>query len=120
MPRVVHFEIPADDVSRAVAFYKKVFDWKLEKWQGPSEYWLATTGKKEEMGIDGALMDRSGPKNVVNTIAVPSLEEYIKRVSAAGGKQVTPTSTIPEIGLFCYCTDTEGNWFGLLQPQMPV
>jgi predicted enzyme related to lactoylglutathione lyase len=32
MPRVVHFEIPADDTGRAVKFYQKVFGWKIEKW----------------------------------------------------------------------------------------
>jgi predicted enzyme related to lactoylglutathione lyase len=116
MPRIVHFEIPADNPGRAVEFYKKVFEWKIEKWQGPMDYWLATTGKEGELGINGAIMDRSGPKSPVNTIAIVSLEDYIRRVSAAGGKQVTPTQTIPGIGLFCYCTDTEGNWFGLLQP----
>jgi len=44
MPRVIHFEIPASDPERASAFYKKTFDWKIEKWPGPTEYWLVTTG----------------------------------------------------------------------------
>ena len=35
MPRVVHFEIPAENPERAAKFYKEVFDWKIEKWQGP-------------------------------------------------------------------------------------
>jgi hypothetical protein len=34
MARVVHFEIPADKPERAVAFYQKVFDWKIEKFPG--------------------------------------------------------------------------------------
>jgi integrase len=32
MPRIIHFEIPADDTDRAVRFYQKVFGWKIEKW----------------------------------------------------------------------------------------
>ncbi len=44
MPRVIHFEIPASDPERAAAFYKKTFGWKIEKWPGPTEYWLVTTG----------------------------------------------------------------------------
>ncbi len=43
MPRVIHFEIPASDPERAAAFYKKTFGWKIEKWPGPTEYWLVTT-----------------------------------------------------------------------------
>ena len=45
MPRVVHFEINADDVERAVQFYSDVFGWKAEKWAGPMEYWLIMTGE---------------------------------------------------------------------------
>ena len=44
MARVVHFELYADDPQRAVAFYEKAFGWKIEKWQGPIDYWLAMTG----------------------------------------------------------------------------
>ncbi len=29
MPRVVHFEIPADDPERAIEFYRQVFGWKI-------------------------------------------------------------------------------------------
>ena len=60
MPRVIHFEIHADDPSRAVKFYTEVFGWKIEKWQGPMDYWLVYTGK-EEPGIDGAIMKREQP-----------------------------------------------------------
>ncbi|MGZ7164485.1 MAG: VOC family protein, partial [Halobacteriota archaeon] len=42
MPKVVHFELPADDTKRAVAFYEKVFGWAITKWEGPNEYWLIT------------------------------------------------------------------------------
>jgi len=31
---------------------------------------------------------------------------------------VTKKDVIPGIGDFCYCQDTEGNLFGILQPQM--
>ena len=38
MARVVHFELPADDPERAIAFYEQAFGWKFEKWEGPLEY----------------------------------------------------------------------------------
>ena len=34
MNRPVHFEIPADNVDRANAFYGKVFGWQLSLWLG--------------------------------------------------------------------------------------
>ena len=46
MSRVVHFELCADDPERAVKFYEEVFGWKIQKWDGPQDYWLATTGAK--------------------------------------------------------------------------
>jgi hypothetical protein len=117
MPRVVHFEINADKPERAAAFYKKTFGWKIKKWNGPMPYWMVTTGKKGEIGIDGGIMNRMKKATTVNTIAVPSLNTYLQKVKKAGGKQVMKEETIPGVGQFAYCTDTEGNVFGLLQPK---
>ena len=116
MPRVVHFEIPAKDLSRAVAFYRSVFAWNINRWAGPMDYWIAETGKKETPGIDGAIMDRTVSKHTVNTIEVPSVDAWLEKIAAAGGRQCTPKTEIPGIGHFCYCEDTEGNLFGILEP----
>lgn len=114
MPRVVHFEFFADDPVRAVSFYQTVFGWEAQKWDQP--YWLITTGAESEPGINGAIAPRSaGFSGVVNTIAVPNLDESIDRIVAAGGSVVQPRSAIPGIGWLAYCRDTEGNLFGILQ-----
>ena len=55
MPKIVHFEIPAENPDRAVNFYEKAFGWKANKWEGPQDYWLVTAGEKDEPGIDGAI-----------------------------------------------------------------
>ena len=120
MPRVVHFEIHADDPQRAVNFYQKVFGWKIEKWDNPSsDYWLISTGDPKEPGIDGGLMKRMNPQaSTYNTVGVESLDEFSKRIAESGGKIITPRNTIPGVGYFCYCSDTEGNIFGIIQPDM--
>ena len=61
MPRVVHFELSADDPERAIKFYENAFGWKTEKWAGPMDYWLIMTGPEDEPGIDGGLSKREGP-----------------------------------------------------------
>jgi predicted enzyme related to lactoylglutathione lyase len=61
MPRVVHFEIHAEKPEKAVEFYSKVFGWKIQKWDGPVDYWLVSTGSADERGIDGGIMRRHGP-----------------------------------------------------------
>ena len=116
MPRVVHFEIGCDDVDRAVDFYKTVFGWEIYKWDGPVVYWLTKSGKRDEPGIDGALMKRGeGMDPVVNTMDVPDLDEFIAKVEANGGMIIAPKMTIPGVGWFAYFRDTEGNQFGMMQ-----
>jgi len=115
MPRVVHFEIGAEEPERAVKFYQDVFDWRVDKWEGPADYWLVMTGKDEEPGIDGAIMDRNPAQSVINTVDVPSVDDFTKKVTDAGGKIVQPKIAVPDIGWFAYCADTEGNVFGIME-----
>jgi len=115
MPRVVHFEIPADDPQRAAAFYKKAFGWKIEKWPGPMEYWMVTTGPDGTPGINGGLMKKGNVSTTTNTIDVESVEKAVAAVTGAGGKEIMPKTSIPTVGYFAYCHDTEGNLFGVMQ-----
>ena len=116
MPRVVHFDIPADDPARAADFYREVFGWKIEKWEGPVEYWMVTTGEEGEPGINGGLTRRQGPDDsVANTVEVSSVDEYAASVQARGGKVIMPKSPIPGVGYLALCKDTEGNRFGIIQ-----
>ena len=121
MPRVIHFEINADNPDRAVKFYSAVFGWKIQKWEGPMEYWLFSTGEKDEPGIDGALMKRRYPEvSTVNTISVPSIDDFMVKIADSGGRIVTEKTTIPGIGQFCYCQDSEGNTFGIIEEVKPT
>lgn len=116
MARVTHFELPVDDPERAIAFYEKVFDWKIEKWQGPTEYWLITTGTKDEVGIDGGLARRQEPETGTEvTVSVESVDEAVAAVEANGGKVLRPKQVVPGVGWLAYCEDTEGNVFGMME-----
>ena len=116
MPRVVHFDIAADDPERAVAFYETVFGWEITKWDGPMEYWLITTGPEDEPGIDGGLAKRIDPSTgTENTIDVDSVDDYVTKIEASGGKILRPKSAVPGVGWLAYCQDTEGNTFGIMQ-----
>ncbi|MFN8532187.1 MAG: VOC family protein [Dehalococcoidia bacterium] len=115
MGRIVHFEIPADDVGRAKQFYGNVLGWRFETWDGPEAYLMAMTGENEP-GIDGAIVPRSdGFQSIVNTADVASLDEAVERVRANGGTVVEARMPIPGVGYLAYCIDTEGNSFGLMQ-----
>lgn len=116
MGRVVHFEIPADDPARAVSFYEEVFGWTITKWEGPSEYWIISTGPEGEPGIDGGLAKRATPEiGTENTIDVDSVDDFVAKIEANGGKILRPKSAVPGVGWLAYCQDTEGNTFGIMQ-----
>jgi predicted enzyme related to lactoylglutathione lyase len=119
MPKLVHFELPADDPQRAIAFYEKVFGWTITKWEGPFDYWLVTTGSDDELGINGAITPRIISEQVTtDTIGVESLDNSLKKIVEVGGTITQPKQAIPGIGYIAYCTDTEGNLFGVIQPDM--
>ena len=120
MSRVIHFEIQADKPQRAMEFYTKLFGWKFDKWPGPQEYWLITTGPNDKPGINGGLLPRRAP-NVgdaltayVCTIATLSVDECVAKAVSSGGQNVVPKMAIPGVGWLAYCKDTEGNIFGVM------
>jgi len=115
MTKVVHFELPADDPDRAIAFYETVFGWKIDKWGGPMDYWLVEAGDPDEPGINGAI-GRRGEMNATGmTIGVASVDDFVDRIIAAGGKIVMPKMAIPGIGYSALYEDTEGNIVGIMQ-----
>ncbi|HOO97516.1 MAG TPA: VOC family protein [Caldisericia bacterium] len=115
MPKVVHFELVADDPERATKFFESAFDWQIKNWEGPMDYWLCNTGKEGEPGIHGAIMrnEKGAFNNIV--IGVDDLDGYMDRVKKAGGELVTEKMPIPGVGWFCYFKDTEGNVIGMMQ-----
>ncbi|HYP27326.1 MAG TPA: VOC family protein [Blastocatellia bacterium] len=121
MPRVIHFEIHAEEPQRAVSFYESAFGWQFQRFGGPQDYWLIRTGPEEQPGIDGGLLKRMGPVDgqavtaYVCTVDVPSVDEAASKVESIGGTVVMPKMAIPGVGWLVYCKDTESNIFGMMQ-----
>src|ERR1043166_7942055 len=89
MNRVTHFEIYTDDPQAVQPFYQDIFGWKFNKFVGgPIEYWLVTTGDDKEPGINGGMTrPREGQiPGTINTVAVESLDQTIKKIEQRGGK----------------------------------
>jgi len=118
--RVSHFEIPADDVSRAQNFYREAFGWGMNP-VPEMNYTLVFTvptddnGQPTEPGgINGGLMARQEPqRNPVLTIEVDDISQALERVESLGGKVVADKMTVGDMGFAAYFTDTEGNVMGL-------
>jgi len=126
MDKVVHFEIPVDDLDRAKAFYRGVFGWQLDDFPGMNYTGITTcpTGEDRlptERGvINGGMTARTdrvtGPVVVVN---VASVDDALAQVAAAGGSAVSEKTEIPQMGWYAYAADSEGNVIGLWQTMSP-
>ena len=122
MDKVVHFEIPVDDLERAKNFYKSVFGWKMESIP-EMEYILITTTPVDEKGmpkeigaINGGMMKRQRPvTSPLITISVEDLDDAMKTVKKMGGEIVRGKIQVGDMGYAAYFKDTEGNIIGLWQ-----
>jgi len=121
MDKVIHFEIPYDDKSRAMRFYGEVFRWKLTdmpemKYVVAESFAAGEAMPRESGAINGGLFERpkEAPHPVIY-IGVASIGPAIDRVTRAGGKVITPRTPIPGMGAFARIADTEGNVVGLFE-----
>jgi len=116
MARVIHFEIPLNDIERSITFYEKVFGWKIQKWGGPADYYLVSTGPKELPGIDGGLLKKRDPRQpMVNTVQVDDVDATVRIAEQNGGKLALPKMAVPGVGWLAYFSDPEGNMHGVMQ-----
>ena len=126
MPRVIHFEIHAENPERAIKFYTDLLGWQFNKWDGPMPYWLVITGPDGQPGINGGLMPRRGEIDgqaviaYVCTVDVPNVDQYTQKAVSGGAQVVVPKMPIPGVGWLVYCKDTEGNIFGMMQVDTTV
>lgn len=116
MGRLVHFEIDAEDMERAKKFYGDVFGWTFEDWSeyAGMPYFGATRGDASQPGIDGALIKRPGAAPEPGQ-ADDSTEALILQY---GGKLAMPKYALPGMAWQGYYHDTEGNLFGIHQPDV--
>ncbi len=116
-----YFEIQADDVAQARNFYGEVFGWRFAEAEGlPVEYWRIETD-----GPRGGLLKRPVPKPApeqgtnafVCSMETKNFDETAKRILKFGGVVALPKFAIPGVCWQGYFLDTEGNTFGIFQPD---
>ena len=121
--RVVHFEVPYDDVERATGFYRDVFGWQIQSIPELS-YHMVATGPVEAQGmpsepgfVNGGMLPRQpgSPSTPVITIDVDDIDAALADIEARGGSTVEKKVPIGNMGFAAYFKDTEGNLLGLWQ-----
>ncbi len=121
----MHFEIPATDIEKLKNFYSALFGWTIEKFPGPSEYYLLQTVPVDSnmvpihAGVNGGLYKKT-PETAeqakpTNYILVESVDEYSKKIQQLGGKIVVPKTAIPTLGWWALALDPDGNHFGIME-----
>ena len=115
MARITHFDISGDKPDQLIPFYQDIFGWKFDKWEGPMEYWLITTGPDDKPGINGGLGKRETDNYVLNTLDIDDIDAALEQVKARGGKVLAEKAPIPGVGWFAQIEDPEGNRLGLMQ-----
>lgn len=124
---IVHFEIQVSDTERTKQFYKAVFDWKVEKWEGTDFYGVWTGRSKYPngslVGLDGGLGVKEGETpakgSALNaflcTVEIEHIDETLKKIETAGGTIVKPKHAFPHVGWMATCADPDGNQFALIK-----
>ena len=118
--KVVHFEIPADDLKRAEKFYEKTFGWSINS-MPEMKYTIVRTAEvdekfmpKEVGSINGGMFKRTDDlKNVVITIDVKNIDKSLKIIEKNGGNILRKKTNVGDMGFVAYFKDTEGNIVGL-------
>ncbi len=113
------FDLYVSDMPRAVAFYERVLERKLEPIGDPTGE-TTMMGFPTDMGVygaGGALVKSThaqpGAGGTLIYFSVENCATEEARVAAAGGTVVRPKFSIGEFGWVTLCQDTEGNLFGL-------
>lgn len=126
MNRVIHFEIQVDDLARAKAFYAAALGWEYEEYpMGEDESYTAIMTGEGQAGINGGFVKRpveapaleQGTNAYVCTVGTDDFDATAKKIEEAGGQVALPKFAIPGMAWQGYFIDTEGNTFGVHQPD---
>ncbi len=116
-----YFEIHVQDTSRAVAFYREIFRWSFSKAEGlPIEYWrIETEGPRGGLlkRPVNALSPEHGTNAFICSMEVASFDATAAKIQGAGGQVALPKFAVPGVCWQGYFLDTEGNTFGIFQPD---
>lgn len=130
---VAWFEIPAEDIDRAVNFYAAVFDYRfrVENFNGAK---FAVFSSLSNASVKGTIMEvKEKPKENAGTVLffyVPDITTTLDKILESNGEVIQPKKIMKNVnaqgevtiaktlidnntGYFAYFKDSEGNKMGL-------
>ena len=119
---IVHFDIPANDLKKLKKFYSELFNWKIYRTPGPTDYWMIETVPVDEKGmtmrpgVNGGMYKKEQPElKPVNYILIEDIDEHIQKIKNLGGTITRPKQEVPGVGWIALAIDPEGNAFAIMQ-----
>jgi predicted enzyme related to lactoylglutathione lyase len=117
---VVYFEIPVNEIDRAIKFYATVFNFDFDKEIIDKNEMALFPFADENSGISGALAKgeiyKPTKDGVVLYFKTENIDETLKLATSNGGQILYP-KTDNGIGLVAEFEDTEGNRIALYQSK---
>lgn len=126
-PHIGYIDIPADNIERSRKFYSEVFEWTFEKdftkipASPQSEYYhfynpsdAHDRQPESKSKYLGGMARRLYPTQpIIVYIDVPSIDDYLKKITEHGGRVIEEKKAVPGLGFFATCADPENNIFAL-------
>ena len=118
---VVHFEVVGKDCAKLQGYYSELFGWDMT---ADNPYNYGVVSREENLGRTGVGIGGGvgqGPEgyagHVTIYVAVPDVEEALKKAESLGGKRVMgPEEIMGEIVMGQF-TDPEGHLVGVVQGE---
>ncbi|MFE9500639.1 VOC family protein [Streptomyces collinus] len=114
MPRLVHFEIPAQDPEGLAGFYRSTLGWSATPFAPLGEYMIIRANNSHEINGGIAHSSTLPSGKGLNIFEVEDIEAVADIAIGNGGKLVQPMHIVPTVGWRAYLADPQGNTFGII------
>jgi predicted enzyme related to lactoylglutathione lyase len=111
MTKVVHFEIPADDTTRAREFWTEMFGVQFQSYDGPVEYHMFSNDDQTGGGLMPRQEGQDGLQVYFGTEDIDAAREKVEQLGGSAEEK----QPVPGMGWFAHAQDTEGNRFSFWQ-----
>ena len=108
--KVVHLEFPAQDLERSKKFWEGVGGWEIKDSGMPGMQYLMW----QDEGQGGGIYSMEGMSGTSVYLGTDDIDADLAKVRELGG-EADEKQSIPKIGWFARCKDSEGNEFSLFQ-----
>jgi predicted enzyme related to lactoylglutathione lyase len=108
--RVVHVEFPAQDLERGKKFWEAVGGWDVNDSGMPGMQYLMW----QEGDQGGGIYSMEGQSGTTMYLGSEDIDADLAKVRELGG-EADEKQSIPNVGWFAACKDSEGNSFSLFQ-----